>query len=153
MNHDIKNILLDLDEIGCYETPSNFDYRELKSQVTELKKSLDTEFDLTFIIDDQVQDASFFCDIQIPKELVMKMQSGLGYSIRVSNFGRLSTINFEEMYSPQTNSRFKKVLENNGFRNISFGDLDREYDGEFEKFKEILGGTRPNWFHRYFDYL
>lgn len=40
MNNQIKNILLKFDEVNCYEKPSNFDFKELESQVINLAKTL-----------------------------------------------------------------------------------------------------------------
>lgn len=153
MNIETRNILLEFDEQGRFETPSKFDYETLVNRVAKMANSLKQHFGLTFKIDNQVQDASFYCDIRIPHKLVLKPRPNLGYSVRISNFGGLATINFEEEYSTETISTFKEILERNDFIYISYDELDHDYDGQFEKFKEILGGEVPTWQIRYFDYL
>ena len=63
------------------------------------------------------------------------------------------TINFQEEYSNETISTIKNILGRHDFIFISGDDLNQEYDGQFEEFKNILGGERPTWQIRYFDYL
>lgn len=153
MNTETRNILLEFDEQGRFETPSKFDYETLVNRVAKMANDLKQHFGLTFKIDNQVQDASFYCDIRIPHKLVLKPRPTLGYSVRISNFGGLATINFEEEYSTETISTFKEILERHDFIYISYDKLDNDYDGQFENFKEILGGEVPTWQIRYFDYL
>ncbi|MGJ8592139.1 MAG: hypothetical protein ACSHXF_06305 [Aquaticitalea sp.] len=153
MNNETKKILLEFDEQDRFETPSKFDYETLVNRVAKMTNDLEQHFALTFIIDNQVQDASFYCDIGIPHKLVLKPRTNLGYSVRISNYGGLATINFEEEYSTETVSTMKEILERHDFIYISYDELDQDYDGQFEKFKKILGGEVPTWQIRYFDYL
>ena len=153
MKVETRNILLEFDEQGRFETPSKFDYETLVNRVARITTDLEENFGLTFKIDNQVQDASFYCDIRIPRELVLKPRPNLGYSVRISNFGGLATINFEEEYSAKTISTIKEILNRHDFIYICCDDLDQEYDGQFEEFKKILGGDIPTWQIRYFDYL
>lgn len=153
MKVETRNILLEFDEKGRFETPSKFDYKTLVNRVDRVTADLEQNFGLTFKIDNQVQDASFYCDIRIPRELVLKPRPNLGCSVRISNFGGLATINFEEEYSAKIISTIKEILERHDFIYISSDDLDQEYDGQFEEFKKNLGGDLPTWQIRYFDYL
>ncbi len=107
MDLKIKEILIKYDEQDCYETPSKFDYRKLVKRVAEFVNDIEKQFKLNFIIDNQVQDASFYCDIKIPYDLVKTPRPNLCYSIRVSNFGGLVTINFQEEYSIEVVSTIK----------------------------------------------
>ncbi|TPE42098.1 hypothetical protein [Pontibacter mangrovi] len=145
MKTETRNILLEFDEQDRFETPSKFDYETLVNRVAKMTNELEQYFGLTFKIDNQVQDASFYCDIRIPHELVLKPRPNLGYSVRISNFGGLATINFEEEYSAETISTIKEILERHTFIYVSYDDLDKEYDGQFEDI--------PTWQIRYFDYL
>ena len=153
MRQETKNILLKLDEIDSYETPSDFNYRGIKSNVAKLLKDLIDRFDAIFSVDDQVQDASFYCDIKVPIDLVINPKPQIGYSIRISNFGQLATINFESEYSESTVKTIIQSLELNGFTYISADDLNEDYDGNFSDFHNLLGGETPSWWIRYFDYL
>ncbi len=145
--------MLEFDEQGRFETPSKFDYETLVNRVARITHDLEQGFGLTFKVDNQVQDASFYCDIRIPHEFVLKPKPNLGYSVRISNFGGLATIYFEEEYSGETISTIKEILGRHDFIYVSYDELDQEYDGQFEEFKKILGGEVPTWQIRYFDYL
>ena len=153
MKQQTKDILLKLDEINSYETPSDFNYRVIKSNVAKLLKDLIDRLNANFSVDDQVQDASFYCDIKVPIDLVINPKPQIGYSIRISNFGQLATINFESEYSELTVKTIIQSLEENGFIYISADDLHENYDGNFSEFHNILGGETPSWGIRYFDYL
>lgn len=145
--------MLKFDEQNRFETPSRFDYNTLVNRVNTFVKDLEKQFEVLFKIDDQIQDASFYCDIIIPKELVKIPKPNLGYAIRVSNFGGLVTINFQDEYATETLLTIQNILEQHNFIFIGGDDLDEEYDGQFQEFKNLLGGEIPTWYIRYFDYL
>jgi hypothetical protein len=145
MNTETRNILQEFDEQGRFETPSKFDYETLVNRVDKIANDPEQHFGLTFKIDNQVQDASFHCNIRIPHELVLKPRPNLGSSVRISNFGGLATINFEEEYSGETISTIKEIIERHDFIYVSYDELDQEYDGQFEEFKKILDGEVPTW--------
>ena len=145
--------LREYDEVGRYETPSKFDYDGLMQKVIKLKVELEELFNVDFQIDDQVQDASFLCDLRIPKELIPELDPSLEYSIRISNFGQLATINFQAELGESTLKRMLESLEKHDFEFISTDELDSIYDGQFEEFKKIGGDRGSTWYMRYFDYL
>ena len=153
MAQETQKLLLDIDEDGRWETASNFDYGKLQTQVLDLINELGRTFNLNFILDDQVQDASFFADIKIPHELVINPRTDIGYSIRISNYGNLSTINFHEEYSESTTNTFIDTLERSGFVYVNADELDVDYNGTFEKFQNSQSGAKPSWYIRFFDYL
>ncbi len=148
-----KNILLKFDEVNRYETPSNFDYNELSSRVVILAKELQSLFGLEFRIDNHAQDASFFGDIIIPPDLIINPKPNYLYSIRISNFGSLATLTFDESYSDTIKEKLIHALEKHSFIYVASDDLEEEYDGNFDKFNNISGGGKPSWWIRYFDYL
>jgi hypothetical protein len=153
MDNRIKNILLKFDEQGRYETPSHFSREQIKSKVYDFVKDLEYAFKTQFTIDDQIQDASFFCDVRIPHDLVINPKGNVGYAIRISNFGNLASIIFEDQYSEEVSVTIKDILTKNNFAFIHSDDLDEEYDGSFENFNDIVPGSKPTWWIRYFDYL
>lgn len=153
MTPETKRLLLKFDERGRWETPSNFNHQQLRTKVFELIDELEQNFKIKFKLDDQIQDASFFADIRIPHELVNNPRTDIGYSIRISNFGNLSTINFQEEYSESTTNKFIEVLERTGFSYVNSDDLDYDYDGTFEQFRTSQGEHSSTWFIRYFDYI
>ncbi|MEQ8473872.1 MAG: hypothetical protein RIC35_21930 [Marinoscillum sp.] len=153
MRPEIKKLLLNFDEDGRWETPSNFDYDKLRTQVTKLVNELEKTFDLSFVLDDQVQDASFFADIRIPHELVNNPRTDLEYSLRISNFGNLSTINFQDEYSEATTNKFIEAFKRTGFSYVNADELDNDYDGTFKQFRNSQGEYSSTWYIRYFDYI
>lgn len=154
MNKHYKKILLEFDELGSYETPKNFNYRELNTRIIKLKEDLEQEFKEIFINDSQVQDASFYCDLIIPEKLINDPTNNFKYAIRISNFGNLATFTFDEQDVIDSGDKLIKKLEDFGFMYVPNQELDKEYDGRFEDFKNILGSeNRPSWWIRYFDYL
>ncbi len=153
MRQQTKDILIRFDEFGSYETPTVFNYKEIKSNVSKLTNNLIDKFGVDFMVDDQIQDASFFCDIKMPHDLVINPKPQIGYSIRISNFGQLATINFESEYSKETVQTIINLLDKNGFIYVSTDELDEDYDGSFTDFYNLLGGETPSWGIRYFDYL
>lgn len=153
MDNHIHDILLKFDEKGSYEHPSEFNYDALYKKVTSLKQVLDDLFGTTFILDSEVQDASFFCDLKMPATLIENYKRELGYSIRISNFGELITINFEEELINEMADRIKRILKKSGFTYISYDHLDTIYDGSFEDFKNVYTNYKPTWYTRYFDYI
>jgi len=153
MKKSTKEILLRFDEIGSYEAPRQFDYRTLVKRVHQLSSDLKERFGCAFKIDDQVQDASFYCDLIIPLELVLNPKPYIGYSIRISNFGSLATINFHEKYPTEIKMGIIELLEKNSFLFLDAHEIDVDYDGNFEEFKIISPDSTPSWYVRYFDYL
>lgn len=156
MKKETRELLLKYDEVDCYEFPKNnkgFDYDEFYSRVRRLGALLSEKFKKEFIIDTQTQDASFFCDIFILKELVKNPKPWMHYSIRISNFGNLTTINFQSEYSLETNRVIIQYIKEMGFTFIEASELESDYDGKFEKFKHLYPNETPTWYIRYFDYL
>ena len=150
-----RDILLRHDEVGAYEQPHSFDRRAALGTVVELIARLNTRFSSDFALDDHVEDASFLCDIIIPEGLVQAWQPNLGYAIRISNFGQLASICFEENILQEALELVKSDLQGAGFTYLPASVLqDMDYDGRFEDFKSLNGPERlVTWWHRYFDYL
>lgn len=153
MKIETKQILLEFDEVGSFETPTDFDYDNLILQIEKLKIELETIFNTEFKIDDQIQDASFICDLIIPNKLLIEIVSEYRYSIRYSNFGKLVTINGIENINSDTLEILQKVFTKHKFIFLEPNEIDAHYDGKFEGFKSIYGGRTATWFERYFDYL
>lgn len=148
-----KSVLLKFDEIGRHETPSTFNYSALVAQTGKLKARLEELFGHQLILDDQVQDASHYCDILIPSQFIATCFSNQLYAIRISNFGRLATIIRENHYLEGIESTIVQALSENGFLLLKAEDLDKEYDGVFTKFHHLSSEWKVTWRTRYFDYL
>ncbi|MEQ3691411.1 MAG: hypothetical protein ABNG98_07870 [Flavobacterium sp.] len=150
---ETKQILFEFDEIGSYETPSDFDYDKLVFEIEKFKTELETIFGIKFNIDYQIQDASFVCDIIISEKLLIKNSSEYRHSIRFSNFGKLVTVNGIDNLNLKSLQIIQRELKNYNFIFLEPDEIDVEYDGKFENFKTIYSGNTPSWFVRYFDYL
>lgn len=161
----LHDILLRFDEIGAWERPEAMNYDVLRQSVLRVQNGLNKRFGLQFLLDDQVQDASFGFDLKLPKEIYqqpspsqMKKKFGLvadiNCAVRFSNFGRLATICFEEQCTEGAPGGIKEELSAEGFIYLPASDLDIDYDGRFEEFKKVLGNESiPTWWIRYFDYI
>jgi hypothetical protein len=152
MKTETKQILLEFDEVGSFETPTDFDYDDLIFQIEKLKTELETLFNSEFKIDDQIQDASFICDLIIPEKILIK-SSEYRHSIRFSNFGKLVTINGIENLNSNSLQIIQSELKKYEFIFLEPDEIDVDYDGKFESFKTIYSGHNSTWFERYFDYL
>lgn len=156
MKTETRQILSQFDEVGRFETPTDFNYDNLILQIKKLKAELEFKFKVKFNIADQIQDASFICDLIIPDELLIKKIGKYVFTIRFSNFGKLVTVNGIENLNIDIIKKLKIVLKNNNFIFIEPNEIDIHYDGKFENFKNIFGEHTqhtPSWFTRYFDYL
>lgn len=153
MKIETKQILFKFDEVGGFETPTNFDYDNLILQIEKLKVELETIFSCEFKINDQIQDASFICDLIIPNKFLIEVVNGYTYSIRFSNFGKLATINGIHNLNSNVLKILLRTLKQNKFIFLEPNEIDTSYDGKFESFKSIQTDRTPTWFERYFDYL
>lgn len=150
---EVKEILSRFDEIGRFENPVDFHYDSLMYSIKKLKVELETEFEYSFDIDGNVQDASFICDLIIPDQLLIKPNQTFLHSIRFSNFGRLTTINGLDNLNLDIIQKILPIIRNSNFIYLDSNEIDVEYDGKFENFKSILNDYTPTWYTRYFDYL
>lgn len=162
MNSKLRDTLLQFDEVGAWEGPSSFDYDELRGGVERLHRVLNRRFGSEFRLDDQIQDASFQVDLKLPKELYdepspssMNRRYGIvadiNCAVRISNFGRLSTICFEEQCKEGVANGIRECLSAEGFIYVPAHELDVPYDGLFEDFKG--DGSYSTWWIRDFDYI
>jgi hypothetical protein len=138
------------------------DYDSLRKSVERVSQRFSVRFGVPFILDDQIQDASFGFDLKLPKELYhepsdshMKREFGIvaaiNCAVRFSNFGLLTTICFEEQCNEDVVIGIKEDLTAEGFIYLPSDALDIEYDGAFEAFKSHDGYS--TWWIRYFDYI
>lgn len=150
----VRDILLRFDEVGTYEGSTTLDYEALRRSIDRLHKRLNHRFARILVLDDQIQDASFQCDIELPQAMLLKAAPNLKCVIRLSNFGKLASLCFEELLSAGSVDMIKDELASEGFIYIPYEELDVEYDGQFEEFKKLYGDKQKStWWIRYFDYI
>jgi hypothetical protein len=147
-------LLESVDDPQACECPSGFDWHSSMTRVRELKSRLESLAGQPFIMDENVQDASFFTDLAIVGR--ERYVSGIGkvvgskIVIRFSCFGNLFTV-----YSTSENERLEESIVENIIAEVErHGFIYVEADG----LEETYTGINPHlkgqsWWIRYFDYL
>jgi hypothetical protein len=147
-------LLESVDDPQACEHPSQFDWHESMSRVRALKSRLESIAGHTFIMDDNVQDASFFTDLAILGG--ERYVSGIGtvvgsrIIIRFSCFGNLFTVYSTSEDEKLEESIVEKIIaeaQRHGFVYIEADGLEERYTGVNPHLKG------QSWWIRYFDYL
>jgi hypothetical protein len=147
-------LLESVDDPQACEHPSQFDWHGSMSRVRALKSRLESITGHTFIMDENVQDASFFTDLAILSG--ERYFSGIGTAvgsrivIRFSCFGNLFTV-----YSTLEDEKLEESIvqdiiaevQRHGFVYIEADGLEEKYTGVNPHLKG------QSWWTRYFDYL
>lgn len=147
-------LLESVDDAQACESPSNFDWQESISRVRALKSRLEFIVGHEFVMDENVQDASFFTDLAISGQ--EHYVSGIGkvigsrIVIRFSCFGNLFTIfatsDGEKLDESIVDGIIAEV-QRHGFIYVEANVLEETYSG----INPHLEGQ--TWWVRYFDYL
>lgn len=154
MKPETLAILLDADDALYLEAPFGFDWHREMARVKGLKPSLEKLLNHELVLDEWVQDASFFAELHwlepdnAPNEYFYVIQ------IRFSAFGNLFTIweNHEtRRISPNLIEQVIQLVGQQGFRYVDFDELDEPYTGKNGLFKKA--GHETVWYVRFFDYL
>jgi hypothetical protein len=147
-------LLESVDDAQACECPNNFDWHESISRVRALKSRLESIVGHEFVMDENVQDASFFTDLAILGQ--EHYVSGIGKAvgsrivIRFSCFGKLFTI-----FSTSDDEKLDESIVDGIIAEVQrYGFIYVEADG----LEEIYSGINPHlkgqtWWIRYFDYL
>lgn len=147
-------LLESVDDSQECECPSTFDWQGSMSRVKALKSRLESLVGIKFLMDEHVQDASFFTDLSIPggKSYVsgIGLISGSRIIIRFSCFGNLFTV-----YSTDEDEKLEESLvegiiaetARDGFVYVEADGLEEKYSG----INPRLQGQ--SWWVRYFDYI
>ena len=138
--------LVAADEVGSWEFPSDFAYRDLKRRVLLAKEALEAQLGrkLDYEGGSHIQDASFSFSLTLRTQSVGKHTYAC--AIRFSNFSRFAAVTDETYEACEEYLEVIKILEACGFRVVSHDLLERPYP-------EKLGGEEITWWVRYFDYL
>jgi hypothetical protein len=162
---ELYELLRAADEAEHSERPPNFDERRARDKFVGLVQALvgafgaPVQYEAGFPL---IQDASFFGQLTIPAETI---RSGIGITVRTSNFADLATIVVEDpdlwdeasalraLVDENDLRKVEDLIEEAGYEYIPLALLRCEYDGINEGLKVGTDGRRRNWWDRYFDWL
>lgn len=130
------------------EYPPDFDWQESMKRVRTVKPLLEEVAGRHLLLDDQVQDATYFADLRVaePREVNGFNQSKISFSVSFSCFGSLVTISNENVVSDEKLRQMRSVLEAQGFVCVDSALLREPYTGSHSGFN---GST---WMDRFFNY-
>ncbi|HJT78239.1 MAG TPA: hypothetical protein VJ739_13630 [Gemmataceae bacterium] len=150
MEPAIRELLDATDDSEHAEHPPGFDWSALRGRVTALQPELERVARRPFVLDDKVQDASFFADLFIRRPGPQTNWIDTVFAVRFSNFGRLFTTwsHCETEQLPKAvAAELIAAVERAGFRYVPPSVLDEPYSG---RHPALRGST---WWIRFFDYL
>lgn len=158
MEKELKELLLSFDDEEECESSQNFNYLNEMEKVYIIKNKIENIISNELIIDEWVQDASFFTELSIlEKSQNKRKNNGESFvylyelSIRFSSFGNMVTIfnNTENnVLSKYPIKEIINMLQSNGYIYINSDSLDEPYDG-INKYIS----NKDTWWTRYFDYI
>jgi len=139
-------------ETAC-ESPPDFNHRASMKRVEDLKPKLSAIVGKSFEMDLNVQDASFFTELQIlepPNYGVNMYHYVLG--VRFSSFGNFFTVWSNSISEKIDDAKIAEVIattEAAGFVYMDAETLEQKYTGK----NQYLVGDVENWWSRFFDYM
>jgi hypothetical protein len=151
MNPTVHQLLLESDDSENTQFPPGFHYDHTLEKVVEAKASLEELCGREFVLDRNVQDATYCASLAIEKrEETPFPHVAAVIGIVFSNFGNLFTLAGNSRTEALQQSVIADIvsrLQLLGFRFVDERSLDESYDGPNTSFH----GT--TWRHRFFDYL
>jgi hypothetical protein len=123
-------------------------------QVRSVQRNLERILGEPMVLDDQIQDATYFAQLAIVDEI----ETATGpnrlarISIEFSNFGSLATISNPNFRATKDEMDVAAAtLKEHAFVCIPDAALDEPYDGKLPGFRNFNGGP-ATWRDRYFNY-
>jgi hypothetical protein len=147
---DAIRVLLEAadDPVHAYEPP-DLDWDALGKRLTELRQTVSQIARRRFEVDDEVQDATYFGDIEHLRRNETSNAWEQVLAVRFSNFGSLFTTlqgSEAEPLPDQVIAEVVQAVSYAGFHYVPFDVLGEPYTGRHPAF---AGST---WWHRFFDY-
>lgn len=149
MHPDTHAILMSLDERGQYEFPARFDAEEAERVARKLNEDL-AQRGINTRFEDWIhnQDASFGLAIVLISASRETLRGNIEPTIRISNFGKMAAITFEDQLSTETLEIVKDAIIANGYTCMNENELDEAYDGVNAPDQAL-----STWWIRYFDWI
>ena len=119
-------------------------------RVIRVQEELEQIVNLTFSLDDKIEDAPFYAELRSHNRSHYSKQEETILGIRFSSFGNLFTIwNYPStlQLSAEVVDGIVGIVGRSGFVYISFEYLQEAYNGSNSTF------FGKSWFERYFDYI
>jgi hypothetical protein len=143
-------LLLAADDPVNWEFPDGWceEYPRAMERVRAVAADLERVLGLSFQLDDQVQDASFFADLAAIRLDANGKQECI-FTIRFSAFGKLFTIwQWENTAIPASDlATVISIVRSHGFEYVDAEALEESYTGSHPGFRHAT------WWVRFFDYL
>lgn len=155
MDDGVLNTLRAADDPVEWECPVNFPQQKQMDRVRSMQGHLESLVGHVLVLEDQVQDASYFAELSWPTE-PRKVAGHRGrviltqLAIRFSAFGRLVTVwgNVPEApISDRVRASLESALSQAGYVPVPCDALDSPYTGIHKFAAEI-----KTWWACYFDY-
>jgi hypothetical protein len=146
MTPEIQALLVASDHPTACESPPDFRREDELQRVRALMPTLQRLAGVELTLDDQVQDASFFCDVGGYREVQPRMFYPV-ILVRFSAFGHLVTITSDDVVAPSTIASLITALGDAGFTYVPADELDEPYTGRNPNIRDA------SWWIRFFDYL
>lgn len=146
MKQETLELLKKYDDHENWEYPSDFNWSVEIKKVEELIPYLKELIGKPIVLDDKMQDASFFAELSHDEDLSVS-----GFNIRFSAFGNLFTLwqmHNSFTVTPEVKQKVIDFVSSKGFTYIDPTDLGEEYPG-----KEYGIPSICTWWDRYFDWL
>lgn len=148
MRAELRRLLQSADDAVDAERPAGFAYDAALEEVRRLAPTIEAIVGQPLVIDEHVQDASFFTDLALQHAHGRFINTSL--AVRFSSFGRLfsvwSVCESDEALAPDVIARVVEVGRAAGFVYVDANELSEPYDG-------VHPHVRGTWWIRFFDYL
>jgi hypothetical protein len=132
------------------ECDPGLDWPARHAAVAALRPELERLAGRRFVLDDQVQDATFFADLSIQRPGSQPHWIDTVFAVRFSNFGRLFTTWRHcqaECLPDRVAEQLVQAVSRAGFRYVPASALDAPYTGRHPGF------AGSSWWIRFFDYV
>ncbi|MBD2102670.1 hypothetical protein [Leptolyngbya sp. FACHB-261] len=155
MDKATLNLLNAADDPQESEAPKGFDYVKEIEAVERIKPELERIVGRLFVLDENVQDASFFTELSI-RQSELEYMAGIGnviltvLAIRFSAFGKLFTVwsnSTKEKVNRNLIDEVVATLQDHGYVYVDADALQESYTGSHTDFKDTT------WWLRFFDYI
>jgi hypothetical protein len=133
--------LLKKNDLSSSNHPPGFDRAVALGEVDQLRTSFESHLGYRPVLDDQVQDATHFAELQMQPKISRELHA----VIRFSKFGRLVTILFAEKLGDEKLQLVLHELQKHGYVYVPSEILESPYDGQMQGIE--------TWMTRFFYYV
>jgi hypothetical protein len=150
MEQSVRELLDAADDPTHVEDDPRIDWLAIHTRVAALRPELERIAGRAFVLDDRVQDATFFADLSIQRPGTRPNWIDTVFALRFSNFGWLFTTWSHceaERLPDELAAELVAAVSRAGFRYVPASALDAPYTGRHPGF------SGSSWWIRFFDYV